>query len=59
MDVDPRYKYIENFRGGVQWHMIESKDFILGNCFKLKIKNNQIVSFSGQPKTFRFSTKEI
>ena len=25
MDVDPGYKYIEKFRGGVQWYMMESK----------------------------------
>ena len=23
MDVDPGYKYIEKFRGGVQWYMME------------------------------------
>ena len=26
MDVDPGYEYIEKFRGGVQWYMMESKD---------------------------------
>ena len=26
MDVDPGYKYVGNFRGGVQWFMMESKD---------------------------------
>ena len=25
LDVDPGYKYIETFRGGVQWYMMESK----------------------------------
>ena len=25
-DVDPGYKYIEKFHGGVQWYMMESKD---------------------------------
>ena len=28
MDVDPGNKYIEKFRGGVQWYMMESKDII-------------------------------
>ena len=28
MDVDLGYKYIEKFRGGVQWYMMESKDII-------------------------------
>ena len=35
-DVDPGYKYIEKFRGGVQWYMMESKDIISSICFKLK-----------------------
>ena len=38
MDVDPGYKYIEKFRGGVQWYMMESKDFISSICFQLKMK---------------------
>ena len=36
MDVDPGYKYIEKFRGGIQWYMMESKDIISSICFKLK-----------------------
>ena len=28
MDIDPGYKYIEKFRGGVQCYMVESKDNI-------------------------------
>ena len=42
MDVDPGYKYIEKFRGGVQGYMMESKDVISSICFKLKKENNQI-----------------
>ena len=59
MDVDPRYKYIENIRGGVQWYMMENKDIISSISFKLKNENNQIVSFNGQSITFRLSIKEI
>ena len=59
MDVDPGYKYIEKFRGGVQWYMMESKDIISSICFKLKNEKNQIVSFNGQSITFRLSIKEI
>ena len=59
MDVDPGYKYIEKFRGGVQWYMMESKDIISSICFKLKNENNRIVSFNGQSITFRLSIKEI
>ena len=59
MDVDPGYKYIEKFRGGVQWYMMESKDIISSICFKLKIENGNLVSFNGQSVTFRLSIKEI
>ena len=58
-DVDPGYKYIEKFRGGVQWFMMESKDIISSIGFKLKNEYNQIVSFNGQIITFRLSIKEI
>ena len=59
MDVDPGYKYTENFRVGVQLYMTESKVFISSVCFKLKIENNQILSFNGQSITFRLTIKEI
>ena len=28
MDVGPGYKHIEEFRGGIQWYVMESKDFL-------------------------------
>ena len=59
MDVDPGYKYIEKFHGGVQWYMMESKDIISSICFKLKNENGNLVSFNGQSITFRLSIKEI
>ena len=59
MDVDPGYKYIERFHGGVQWYMMESKDIISSICFKLKNENGNLVSFNGQSVTFRLSIKEI
>ena len=59
MDVDPGYKYIEKFHGGVQWYMLESKDVISSICFKLKNEKNQLVSFNGQSVTFSLSIKEI
>ena len=58
-DVDPGYKYIEKFRCGVQWYMMESKDVISSICFKVKNKNNQILSFNGQSIIFRLSNKKI
>ena len=46
MDVDPGYKYIENFRGCVQWFVMESKDIISKVCFKLKNENNKLIQRS-------------
>ena len=59
MDVDPGYKYIENFRGGVIWFMMDSKDIISSINFRLKNENGNLVSFNGQSVTFRLSIKEI
>ena len=59
MDVDPGYKYIEKFRGGVSWYMLETKDFISSINFKLKNENGELVSFNGQSITFRLSIKEV
>ena len=59
LDVDPGYKYIEKFRGGIQWYMMESKDIISSICFKLKNENGNLVSFNGQSITFRLSIKEL
>ena len=59
MDVDSGYKYIEKFRGGVQWYMMESKVIISSIIFKSKNENNEIVAFNGQSVTFRLSIKEI
>ena len=59
MDVDPGYKYIEKFRGGVQRYMMETKDNLSSIFFKLKIENGNLVSFKGQSITFRLSTKQI
>ena len=59
MDVDPGYKYIENFRGGVQCYMMNTKDFISSINFKLKNENDDFVSFNGQSITFRLSTKDV
>ena len=59
MTVNPGYKYVEQFFGGITWYMMESKDIISSICFKLKNENNQLVSFNGQSVTFRLSIKEI
>ena len=59
IDVDAGYKYIEEFRGGVQRYMMESKVIISSICFKLKNENGNLVSFIGQWLTFRLSIMEI
>ena len=38
MDVYPGYKYIEKFRCGVQWYMMDTKDIFSSINFKLKMK---------------------
>ena len=58
-NVNPVYKFVERFSGGVTWYMMESKDVISSICFKLKNENNELVSFNGQTNTFRLSIKEI
>ena len=59
LDVDPSYKYIERFRGGVQWYMEKSKDTYSSICFKLINESKQFVSINGQSITFRLSIKEV
>ena len=58
-DVDPGYKNIEKFRGGVQKYKMGSKDFLSSISFKLKHEKNQLVSFNGKSKTFRMPIKKI
>ena len=59
MDVDPGYEFIERFKGGFQWYMMDTKNFISSNNFTTKIENDKIVSFNGQSSTFRLSIKEV
>ena len=59
MDVDPGYKDIEKFRGGIQWYIMESKGIVSSICFNLKNENKNLVPFNGQSVTFRLSIKEI
>ena len=34
IDVDPRYKYIEKFLGGVQWYVMSTRNFFSSNNLK-------------------------
>ena len=43
MDVDPGYKHIEKFRGGMQWYMMETKCFISNVSLKSKNENGKLV----------------
>ena len=58
MDVDLGYKYIEKLRVGVQWFLMESKDFIPSSRFKLKNEIGDLISFNGQNITLRLLIKE-
>ena len=58
MSVSPGSKYVCRFEGVIQWYMMESKDVISNISFKLKNKNNELVSFNGQSSSFRLSIKE-
>ena len=59
MDVDPGYKCIEKVRGGIQWYMMDTEDFVSSISVKLKNKNDELVSFNEQSITFRTSIKEV
>ena len=59
MTVDPGYKYVEKFAGGISWYMMETKDFISSINLKLINENGNLVSFNGQSVTFRLSIKEV
>ena len=52
MHVDPGYKCIENFRGWIQWYMMETKDVISSISFKSKIESGNLVSFNGQSVSY-------
>ena len=58
MTVDPGYKYVETFRGGIQWYLMESKDIISSICFKLKIENGNLVSINGQTIFLEYQSKK-
>ena len=53
MAVDPGFNYIHRFDSGIQWYMLENKDFISSISFKLRKENGEVVPFNGQSITFR------
>ena len=58
MGVDPAYKYIDKFRGGFQWYIMELKTFS-NISFILKNENGIIVSFDALSITFRLSFEDL
>ena len=54
MDLDPGFKYMEMFRGCVQWYMIESENFISNISLELKNQNGGLVSLNKQALYFPF-----
>ena len=58
-DVHPGYKDIKRIRGGVQWYMIESRDFISIISFKAEKEKGNFVSFNGQSIAFTLSMKQV
>ena len=59
MDVNTGYKYIERFKGVVQWYIMDSKDFVWSISFLLKNENGSLVSFIDQSIRFRIFIKKI
>ena len=57
MTVDPGYKFLEIFFGGIIWYMMEAKDVFSNISFKIKNENNEMLSFNGQSTSFRLSIK--
>ena len=60
MDIDPGFRYIEEFRGGIQWYLMESIDFVSIFGFKLKNKNGSFIAFfNGQSISLRLLEKKF
>ena len=59
MTVNPGYTYVKSYAEGFTWYMMETKDIISSISFKLKIENNELVSFNGQNILFRLSIKDF
>ena len=59
MTVNPGYKYVERFEGGISWYIMKNIDVISSIYFRIKNENGNLVSFNGQSITFRLSIKEI
>ena len=59
MTVNPGYKYVERFEGGISWYAMNNIDVISSINFRIKNENGILVSFNGQSISFKLSIKEI
>ena len=59
MDVDPGYKFMEKFTGGISWYTMESKDFVSSFNFKLENEENDLVSFLDKVFFFDYQLKKF
>ena len=59
LDVGLGYKYLENFRGGVQYYVVETRDFIASISFILKNESGSLSFINGQSITFPLSMKKF
>ena len=59
MAVDPGYKILEKFAGGIGCYTMESKHFVSSISFSIKIENNDLVLFNGQSIIIELSIKEV
>ena len=58
MDAYPGFNYFEKFREGIQWFMMESKDFISNFILGLENDNGKSVSFNSQNITLRLTIQK-
>ena len=59
IDKSPVYKYVEKFRGGIKWYMMNTKDFISNTNFKFKKEHDELVSLNGEKLLFAYLLKKF
>ena len=59
MTVNPGYKYVERFEGGISWFVTKNIHVISSINFRIKNENEISVSFNGQSITFRLSINGV
>ena len=59
MTVNPPYKYVEKFAGGMNWYLMERKDFVSIKNFELKNESDELLLDNEQSIIFRLSIREV